>query len=165
MFNKTKKRLAVAAAVALGAALVCGALAGCGQQQQQQGGQTAATLEGKSLNIYCGAGMTNPFQEIADAFKDETGCEMNITFANAAQIQTQINTTKEGDFFIAGSADELQPVKDLVATSTDLVKHIPVLVVPADNPKGIKTVKDLTKCDTLLLGDPESTPIDIVVIR
>ena len=101
MFNKTKKRLAVAAAVALGAALVCGALAGCGQQRQQQGGQTAATLEGKSLNIYCGAGMTNPFQEIADAFKDETGCEMNITFANAAQIQTQINTTKEGDFFIA----------------------------------------------------------------
>ena len=170
MFSKTKKHLGVAAAVALGAALVCGALAGCGgtsggQQQQQQGGQAAASLEGKSLSIYCGAGMTNPFQEIADAFKEETGCEMNITFANAAQIQTQINTTKEGDFFIAGSADELQPVKDLVATSTDLVKHIPVLVVPADNPKGIKTVKDLTKCDTLLLGDPESTPIGKIAVK
>lgn len=49
----------------------------------------AASLEGKSLNIYCGAGMTKPFQEIADAFKAETGCEMNIAFANAAQIQTQ----------------------------------------------------------------------------
>ena len=33
--------------------------------------------------------MTKPFQEIADAFKAETGCEMNIAFANAAEIQTQ----------------------------------------------------------------------------
>ena len=64
MFKKTKKGLAVAAAAVLGAALVCGALAGCSSQKsEQQGAQSAAaSLEGKSLNIYCGAGMTNPFQ-------------------------------------------------------------------------------------------------------
>lgn len=74
--------------------LACGVLAGCssdkGEQKAEQPEQTAAaSLEGKRLNIYCGAGMTKPFQEIADAFKAETGCEMNIAFANAAQIQTQ----------------------------------------------------------------------------
>ena len=74
--------------------LACGVLAGCssdkGEQKAERPEQTAAaSLEGKSLNIYCGAGMTKPFQEIADAFKAETGCEMNIAFANAAQIQTQ----------------------------------------------------------------------------
>ena len=168
--KKIKTRLAAIAAVALSAVLACGVLAGCssdkGEQKAEQPEQTtAASLEGKSLNIYCGAGMTKPFQEIADAFKAETGCEMNITFANAAQIQTQINTTQEGDFFIAGSADELKPVSDYVATSTDLVKHIPVLVVPADNPKGIQTVSDLVKCDTLLLGDPESTPIGKIAVK
>lgn len=47
-------------------------------------------LEGQSLAIYCGAGMKQPFQEIANAFQEKTGCEMNVTFANAAQIQTQI---------------------------------------------------------------------------
>ena len=169
--KKTKTRLAAIAAVALSAVLACGVLAGCSsgkgeQKAAEQPEQTAAaSLEGKSLNIYCGAGMTKPFQEIADAFKAQTGCEMNITFANAAQIQTQINTTQEGDFFIAGSADELKPVSDHVATSTDLVKHIPVLVVPADNPKGIQTVSDLVKCDTLLLGDPESTPIGKIAVK
>ncbi len=120
---------------------------------------TAATLEGSKLNIYCGAGMTDPFQEIADAFAAETGCEMNITYANAAQIQTQIQTTEEGDFFIAGSADELKPVEAYVEMSTDLVKHIPVIAVPAANPKGITCLADLANCDTLLIGDPESTPI------
>ena len=103
--------------------------------------------------------MTDPFQEIADAFKAETGCEMNITFANAAQIQTQIQTTEEGDFFIAGSADELKPVESYVQESHDLVKHIPVIAVPKDNPKSIGGLADLANADTLLIGDPESTPI------
>ena len=166
--KKFTKPLAIAATVALGAALACGALAGCSSNEnaQQTGGQASTpALEGKSLNIYCGAGMTQPFQEIADAFKEKTGCEMNITFANAAQIQTQLNTTEEGDFFIAGSGDELKPVEKYVTTSTDLVKHIPVLVVPEDNPKEIKTVRDLTKCETLLLGDPESTPIGKIAVK
>ncbi len=120
---------------------------------------SAVSLKGKTLNIYCGAGMTNPFQEIADAFKAETGCEMNITFANAAQIQTQIQTTEQGDFFIAGSADELKPVEKYVQQSEDLVKHIPVISVPTANPKNIASLADLANCDTLLIGDPESTPI------
>lgn len=120
---------------------------------------SAASLSGSTLNIYCGAGMTNPFQEIADAFKAETGCTMNITFANAAQIQTQIQTTKEGDYFIAGAADEVKPVQEFVTTSTPLVKHIPVIAVPTANPKNITCLADLANADTLLLGDPESTPI------
>ena len=103
--------------------------------------------------------MTDPFQEIADAFEAETGCAMNVTFANAAQIQTQITTTEEGDFFIAGSADELKPVTDYVEQQTDLVKHIPVLAVPADNPKNITGLADLANCERVLVGDPESTPI------
>ena len=162
--KKMKNRLTAIAAVAFASVLACGVLAGCssdkGEQKAEQPEQTAAaTLEGKSLNIYCGAGMTKPFQEIADAFKAETGCEMNITFANAAQIQTQINTTQEGDFFIAGSADELKPVADYVEQQTDLVKHIPVLAVPADNPKNITGLADLANCERVLVGDPESTPI------
>ena len=120
---------------------------------------SAASLEGSQLNIYCGAGMTDPFTEIAEAFEQQTGCKMNVTFANAAQIQTQIDTTQEGDFFIAGSAEELKPVEQYVAESENLVKHIPVIAVPSANPKGIAGLADLANADTLLIGDPESTPI------
>ena len=120
---------------------------------------SAASLTGSQLNIYCGAGMTDPFTEIAEAFEKATGCKMNITFANAAQIQTQIDTTKEGDFFIAGSAEELKPVEQYVQESESLVKHIPVIAVPTANPKGIAGLADLANADTLLIGDPESTPI------
>lgn len=165
---KAVSRRKFAAAGLTAACAMVLALAGCSSGgSSSQGGEQAAepvaeeqaSLEGKELNIYCGAGMTDPFQEIADAFEAETGCTMNVTFANAAQIQTQITTTEEGDFFIAGSADELKPVADYVEQQTDLVKHIPVLAVPADNPKNVTGLADLANCERVLVGDPESTPI------
>ena len=97
----------LALAACLCAMLAAGMLAGCsspaqGESEGQPEPAAEKALEGKTLDIYCGAGMTDPFQEIADAFQAETGCTVNVTFANAAQIQTQITTTEQGDFFIAG---------------------------------------------------------------
>lgn len=140
-------------------------LAGCGSGQKEEAkaetqAEAAKQLDGKSLMIYCGAGMKEPFQKIADAFQKKTGCEMKVTFANAAQIQTQINTSKEGDMFIAGSAEEVKPVKELVTKQKDLVKHIPVVAVQSGNPKNITELKDLTKEGvSVLIGDPKATPI------
>lgn len=117
-------------------------------------------LTGHTLMIYCGAGMTNPFQEIADTFKEATGCEMNVTFANAGQIQSQITTSEEGDMFIAGSGEELKPVKSYITGRKDLVKHIPVLAVQSGNPKHISGLADLTgEGVSLIMGDVDSTPI------
>ena len=138
----------LALAACLCAMLAAGMLAGCsspaqGELEGQPEPAAEKALEGKTLDIYCGAGMTDPFQEIADAF----------------QAQTQITTTEQGDFFIAGSADELKPVEAFVETSTDLVKHIPVLAVPAGNPQNVAGLADLSGASRVLVGDPESTPI------
>lgn len=120
----------------------------------------AEDLTGHTLMIYCGAGMTKPFQEIADSFKEKTGCEMNVSYANAGQIQSQISTSNEGDFFIAGAVEELKPIEKFVSSKTDLVKHIPVLAVQAGNPKKITGLASLTEDGvTLLMGDTEATPI------
>jgi molybdate transport system substrate-binding protein len=117
-------------------------------------------LDGHSLMIFCGAGMKDPFEKIAQQFEEVTGCKVQVTYANAAQIQTQINTAKEGDFFIAGSKEEVKPVEDLVVSSKDLVQHIPVLVVLSGNPKGITGPIDLAKEGVkFIMGDPEATPI------
>lgn len=140
-------------------ALAALTMMGCSSSTPSQSSPQPADLNGQQLNIYCGAGMTEPFQKIADLFTEETGCEMNVTYANAAQIQTQITTTNEGDFFIAGSKEELNPIEGAVASSEDLVKHIPVLAVPASNPANITGIADLANAQRVLIGDPESTPI------
>ena len=156
---KRKATLAFATAMIL-------SFAGCAvhaesneQKDEKNSSQTETQLEG-SLYIYCGAGMQQPFQEIADAFQEKTDWEMTVMYANAAQIQTQIQESQEGDFFISGSKEELKPVEEFVSSSEDLVKHIPVLVVKEGNEKNIQGLNDLTQDGiTTVIGDPESTPI------
>ena len=119
-----------------------------------------SALAEKALHVYCGAGMTKPFGEIAAAFTKKTKVDMEVTYANAGQIQSQINTAQEGDFFIAGAAEELKPVEKYVASKRDLVKHIPVLAVAKGNPKNISGVRDLGRSDLrVVLGDAKATPI------
>lgn len=139
-----------------------GLVSGCGSNssQAEEKVDTTKSLDSQTLFVYCGAGMTKPFGEIADQFKAETGCDIQVVYANAAQIQNQIQTTGEGDLFIAGSADELKPVQDKVSESIDLVKHIPVLAVKSGNPLGITGLNDLTGAGVeVVLGDGEATPI------
>lgn len=121
-----------------------------------------ADLSGKSLFVYCGAGMKDPMTEIVDVFKEKTYCDADITFGNAAQIISQITTSQEGDVFIAGAETELAKLKeqDYVTESKQLVKHVPVIAVQKGNPKGIASIADLGKEGvTLVLGDSEATPI------
>ena len=156
-----KKRIFAAA---LSALMVLGCLAGCGQTEapaeEETAETTTASLDGHTLMIYCGAGMTKPFEKIAAAFEAESGCVMTVNYANAGQIQSQIKTAQEGDLFIAGSEQELKPIQDFVTDSTPLVKHIPVLAVQKDNPKEITGLKDLTKEGvSFMMGDVDATPI------
>lgn len=158
-----KRILAAVCTMILGVSLFA---AGCGSQPEEekkeevQSTEEKTDLEGHSLMIYCGAGMTNPFQEIADLFKEETNCEMNVTYANAGQIQSQINTSEEGDMFIAGSVEELKPVETFVTEQKDLVKHIPVLIAAEGNPKAITGLESLAgEGITFVMGDADATPI------
>ena len=126
---------------------------------EETGGQWSS-LEGKSLMIYCGAGMKEPFAEISDNFKEATGADVQVTYGNAAQIVSQITTTDQGDLFIAGAEGELDPLKEknYVTDSKNLVKHIPVIAVPKGNPENIESISDLGRV-RIVAGDAEATPI------
>ena len=154
-------------ALLMSTALVASMFTGCGSKeetkepvQEEVVEKEKVNLEDHTLMIYCGAGMQKPFEKIAEAFNTETGCEMNVQYANAAQIQSQISTAEEGDMFIAGSEEELKPVADYVSGSKQLVKHIPVLAVAAGNPKNITGLASLGEEGVeFVMGDVESTPI------
>ena len=162
--------LTLAALMALSLLAGCSTPAPSGSETPQTGTETppagaettpaTADLSGHTLMIFCGAGMKDPFGEIAQAFQDQTGCTVEVTYANAAQIQTQINTAKEGDFFIAGSEQEVKPVAELVESSTPLVRHILVIAVQKGDPLGITGPADLANEGVrVVIGDSEATPI------
>ncbi|SFR76034.1 molybdate ABC transporter substrate-binding protein [Anaeromicropila populeti] len=131
----------------------------CSKENKQTG--QSKELEGKKLFVYCGAGMTKPFTEIAESFQGNTGAVVEVTFGNAAQIISQITASEEGDLFIAGAEGELDSIRDdYIADVKNLVKHIPVIAVQTGNPKNISGIMDLGKEGiTVVLGDSDATPI------
>lgn len=138
------------------------AFTACGNNEAE-----TADLNGQTLMIFSGAGLADPVQEIADTFKEQTGCETEIVFAGTGQLISQIQQTESGDLLIAGAVDELEAMKDEEITETvEMVKHIPVVAVQKDNPLGVESVKDLGKDGlTVLFPDPETTPIGKIAIK
>lgn len=136
------------------------------QSETEEESAVSEDLSGDTLMVFCGAGMKDPFEEISAMFEADTGCSVEVVYANAAQIQTQIGTAQEGDYFIAGSKEEVTPVEDYVSESKDLVLHIPVLAVQKDNPMGITGIENLANSEIrLIIGDPESTPIGKIAVK
>ena len=124
-------------------------------------------LTGQELMVFSGGGLADPVQEIADAFKEETGCEVQIVFAATGQLITQIQTTESGDILIPGSKDELKLMEeDEITESVELVRHIPVVAVQKGNPLNVTSVKDLgAEGVTVLFPDPETAPIGKIAVK
>lgn len=129
------------------------------------GSDEPADLSDQTLQVFSGAGLAEPVQEIADTFKEQTGCEVEIVFGPTGQLITQIQTSESGDILIAGAVDELAAMKEEEITEqVEMVKHIPVLVVQAGNPKNVTSVKDLAALE-VMLADPEVTPIGKIAVK
>lgn len=124
-------------------------------------------LTGQELMVFSGGGLADPVQEIADAFKEETGCEVQIVFAATGQLITQIQTTESGDILFPGSKDELKLMEeDEITESVELVRHIPVVAVQKGNPLNVTSVKDLgAEGVTVLFPDPETAPIGKIAVK
>jgi molybdate transport system substrate-binding protein len=137
--------------------------AGCGNQtEQMKDTNTVPAAEEQSLFVYCGAGMKTAAQQVIDTFEAKTGITVEVTYANAANIISQITAAKEGDVFIAGDMGELAKLEEqgFIADTVKLVKHIPVLAVQTGNPKKITGLRDLANQDIkVVLGDNQATPI------
>lgn len=137
-------------------------LTGCSSNSKTSSSSaSAASKNGQSLFIYCGAGMKDPVAKIVAAFQKESGVIVEVTYGNAAQITSQITASKKGDLFIPGDQNDLSTIQDqFVSSAKPLVKHVPVLAVQSGNPQHITGLKDLTKSGLkVVLGDNTATPI------
>ena len=124
-------------------------------------------LSGQELMVFSGGGLKEPVQEIADAFKEKTGCDVQIVFAATGQLIAQIQTTESGDLLIPGSKDELKLMEeDEVTEAVDLVKHIPIVAVQKGNPLNVESIKDLgAEGLTVLFPDPETAPVGKIAVK
>ncbi|MCL5039005.1 MAG: molybdate ABC transporter substrate-binding protein [Firmicutes bacterium] len=159
--NRITLSIAVRTAVLLAFLL----LAGCRQPGASPGTPAKTSGESapqKTLLVYTAAGLRKPVEEIGAAFYAKTGIKVSYSFGGAAELNSQILLTGQGDLYLPGDGAELKPIreKNLVDWEKDVVYHTPVLAVPKGNPAGLKTLADLARPGVkVALGDPRANPI------
>jgi molybdate transport system substrate-binding protein len=104
---------------------------------------------GQELFVFAGAASKPPTEEAARVFEKKTGVKVNITFGGSGFVLSQMTLAKKGDIYFPGSSDfmEVAKRKGLVFPESEknVVYLVPAINVQKGNPKGIKSLKDLTR--------------------
>lgn len=114
--------------------------------------QPSATREVKpvSLNVFAAASLTESFTELATVFEaDHPGVKVNLNFGASQDLSNQILNDAPADVYASASPKPMTALVDKGAVTEDAVKVFAtnslVVVMPENNPAGLKTLQDLAK--------------------
>lgn len=116
--------------------------------------------------VSAAASLTNAFKELATQYEAaHPGTKVLTTFGSSDVVLRQITEGAPADVF--ASADQKAMDKAVAAKAVDpatrvnFARNEVVLVVPADNPRGIASLADLKKqgVTRIALGNPDSVPV------
>ena len=143
------------------ALVAAGCGGGWGSNIGSSGGSSAAS-SGGTLNVFAAASLTEAFTQLAQTYQsDHPGWTVKLNFAGSDQLAAQIEQGVPADVYAAASTkypEQLQG-ENLLGDTTNFATNTLVLIVPADNPKNITSVNDLTKDNAKLVIGDESVPI------
>lgn len=142
--------------------------AGCGGSSNKGASEetTEVTTEGGNSKILvaAAASLQATFDnELIPLFEKENP-EITVegTYASSGDLQQQIESGLDADVFFSAATSNMDTLAEekLIDEDTvvDLLKNNVVLITPKDSKLGIKSFKDITKADTIAIGDPESVP-------
>jgi molybdate transport system substrate-binding protein len=110
--------------------------------------------------VFAGAASKPATEEAVRIFQEKTGLAVDLIFGGSGFVLAQMKLTKKGDLYFPGSSDfmELAKKEGLVFLESEkvIVYLIPAINVQRGNPKGIYSLKDLTKDGIrVAIGNPE----------
>jgi len=112
-------------------------VAGCGGEEPSAG---------QEIDILCGGSFQPPAEELARVFEEETGITPTLVFGQSEDHLPHVKLQDQGDVFISHD-----PYAQYTEEAGSLLRYVavghvaPVLVVAKGNPKGVRTIDDLTK--------------------
>lgn len=84
-------------------------------------------------------------------------------YDSSGKLQTQIEEGLEADVFMSAATKQMEALADEAMvdkdTVTNLLQNKIVLITSSDGELDLKEFKDITKADTIAIGDPASVPV------
>ncbi len=112
------------------------------------------------LLLFAGAASKPATEEVIKDFQKKTGIPVDAVFGGSGFVLSQMKLSRRGDIYFPGSSDfmELAKREGLVYPESEkiVVYLVPAINVQKGNPKGIESLKDLTKKGIrLAIANPE----------
>jgi len=123
---------------------------------------------GSALHLYCGAGIRPAVADAINTFEKEAGVTVRADYAGSGTLLSNMRASKRGDLYMPGESEYVDRAQGLgmIASRRDVCYFIPVILVPKGNPKGIKSLQDLTRPGLRLgLGNPDACAIGQVCVK
>ena len=103
----------------------------------------------KRILIFAGAASKPATEEVAHSFQKMFGIPVDVVFGGSGFVLSQMKLAKKGDLYFPGSSDFMEMAKKVglvFPESEKIVTYlIPAINVQKGNPKGIGSLKDLTR--------------------
>ena len=124
----------------------------------------------EEILVFAGAASKPATEEAAKLYEQKTGVRVTITFGGSGFVLSQMALAKRGDLYFPGSSDymEIAKKKGLVFPETEknVVYVVPAINVQKGNPKGIRTLNDLTKPGLrVAIANPEGVCLGLYTIE
>jgi molybdate transport system substrate-binding protein len=127
-------------AVVIGVMLLL--LAGC-----TQANPTPEPAEQVTLTVFAASSLTDAFTELGQLLEEQQpGLTVQFNFGSSSDLATQLAEGAPADLFASANARQMENVVAagrIAGEPVDFLTNSLVLIVPADNPAGIKTLADL----------------------
>src|SRR5215210_512629 len=129
---------------------------GCGGSGSSEDGEESA------LTVFAASSLTDAFGELKTNFEEEhPGTEVKLNFAGSSTLLTQLEQGAPADVF--ASADEAKmddAVRDGLAQAPQtFARNRLLVIVPAGNPAGIESYRDLARPGITLVLAQDEVPV------
>lgn len=118
----------------------------------------------KSLVIFAAASLTDAFSEIGSNFEAANpGVAVKLNFAGSQTLRTQIEQGAKADVFASANIKEMDALVEgnfvAVESPQIFLTNRLVVILPSDNPAGLKTLADLTGAGIKLVLAAKEVPV------
>ena len=116
-----------------------------------------------NVTVFAAASLTEAFNEMkSDIESANSGTKITMNFAGSSALRTQITQGAQADVFASADQTNMDPVVqagDIDGDTSIFAENRLVVLLPANNPGNIKTLKDLEKSGIKLVLAQEQVPV------
>jgi len=122
----------------------------------------AADGGGGTLTVFAASSLTDAFSSLAKTFEEQNpGTEVRQSFESSSTLLTQIRQGAPADVFASAAEEEMYAAVDdgLVEGEPEIfARNHEVIMVPADNPANIESMRDLARPGVRLVLAEDGVP-------